>query len=346
MGDYRTTTGEPHPIGRSDRVRQRRKWARRGLTAFTVLLLAGFLVPVRVRVPANGYVTSDVYAEVRPSVAGRVREILGQTGDRVQEGDLLVQLEDAEERAYLRSAESAVRSMQAQLVRREAELALEARQLQHQVSQAQLRLAHAEQEWVMTQELETRGLASGLILEEKRTAVALSRSALESILDQDATLAEKEIAVLHGELEVRRSEVARAEARLATRQVRAPVSGEVVRYEFVPGELVMPEHVLYEVFGGERQVLKLRVPERYATRVVPGSLYKARLRADAGTGNRWIYGEVEALRSVIQSDGPQAYRMAYCRFDAGGRDVPPGASAEARITVARVPFWLWITGIR
>jgi len=104
--------------------------------------------------------------------------------------------------------------------------------------------------------------------------------------------------------------------------------------------------VLYEIFGGARQILKLRIPERHAAQVTPGAPYKAVLSIYTGIGRQRFRGKVSALRSVIQSDNQQTYRMAYCTFDDDGLAVPPGTSAEALVTVATVPFWFWMFGIR
>ena len=346
MGDYRTTTGEPLPTGRMERLRTRRVWIRRGGLMVGLMVVAGFLVPVRVRIAANGYVTSDHYAEVRPATVGPVAEIQRQSGDRVEAGTILALLDDREERAALEAARSAVRSMEARVALRRSELEQEERQRALRITQAGYRVSHAEQDLALTEELYGQGLVSGRVREERRMALALAQTDLALVRDEDETLARKSLAVLEAEKAVIESEVLRAEARLAARHIPAPIAGELVRYEFVPGELVTPEHVLYEVFGGERQILKLRIPERHATRVLPGAPYKARLRTARGWRDGAFRGTVEGLRSIIQVDSQQAYRMAYCTFDAGGRPVPPGASAEARITVARVPFWFWLLGIR
>ncbi|MCA1808304.1 MAG: HlyD family secretion protein, partial [Lentisphaerae bacterium] len=129
------------------------------------------------------------------------------------------------------------------------------------------------------------------------------------------------------------------------REVRAPIDGLVLRYDFVEGELVRPDMVLLEIFGGERQMLKLRIPERHATRVSVGDRYRARLVSFRGLRDEWFTGELKTLRHVIQYEGAQGYRVAYCDFDAGGRMVPPGATAEAKIYCGRIRLWFFLLGL-
>lgn len=347
MSDYRTTTGEPLPESRQARLRRRRIWLQRSLIAFGVVLVMGLLIPVHVRVSASGYVSAEDYAEVRPAMAGRVADILAFSGAHVAEGTLLVQLENDDERVALEAARGAVEVMEARIAMRQAELQEVAVQRAYRLREATLRLAHAERDLTLVQRLFQKDLAPERGLAQSQLVRDLAAVTLQRVEAEDVSLADKTMAVLARELDVLRSEVDRAELRLAARRIEAPMDGRLVRYSFARGELVAPEHLLYEIFSEGRQILKLRVPERFATRVAPGAPYRARVRAVGRWSGRVDFdGEVYALRSIIQSDSQHAYRMAYCSFDAGSHMVPPGASVEARITVARVPFLLWMFGIR
>ncbi len=137
----------------------------------------------------------------------------------------------------------------------------------------------------------------------------------------------------------------RIEARVRAKEIRAPIAGQVLRYEFVIGELVRPETVLCEIFGGSKQVLKLRIAERYATRVAEGQRYQAELAPYRGFQRIWFHGHVQHLRNVIQAEGQKTYRVAYCSFDSDGRKVPPGTTAEARIYYGRSCLWFLLVGL-
>jgi hypothetical protein len=115
------------------------------------------------------------------------------------------------------------------------------------------------------------------------------------------------------------------------RRIGAPIGGRVLRYEFVIGELVRPGNVLYEIFGGQRRILKLKVAERYAARVFPGQRCTAVLAPYRGPDEIIFEGKVTHLRNVIEGDGEKTYRVAYCTFAAQGLTIPPGTTAQARI---------------
>ena len=92
-------------------------------------------------------------------------------------------------------------------------------------------------------------------------------------------------------------------------------------------------------------MLKLRVSERYATRVGPGQRYIAELASYSGLRSEEFEGKVMIMRNIIQQDAGKTYRVAYCDFDPRGLNVPPGTSAEARIYYGRTSFWLYLFGL-
>ena len=115
MGDYRTTSGEAPPVSRKTARR------RRLLIAMCVLLLvggivaAGILIKVERYASAKGYVTTEEFAEVRPVAAGTVAEIVARTGEYVEAGALLVQLDATEEKATLEEAQAKVEKFEIDL---------------------------------------------------------------------------------------------------------------------------------------------------------------------------------------------------------------------------------------
>lgn len=346
MGDFRTTTGEPLPLPK--RERRLRRTVRLGTAAIILaaLVWAGLHFRLRRYAPAAGYVTTERYAEVRSPTVGVVAEIKVRSGETVQKGDLLVQLDDSEEQATLEEVRSQERKAEAQLSRREAEIEESKRMLAKDIDVARLRLKDATTKVLRTKELLKKGLVAASALEDAQLKEKLAQAELTSLQNRDLSVFEKELAVLREEVRARREAVLRAEAQVKAKQVRAPISGTVLRYEFVIGELVRPEQVLYEIFGGNELILKLRVAERYATRIAVGQPCKARLAPfSAGLQRVWFDGRVEHLRNVIQAEGKQTYRVAYCSFDPRDYQVPPGTTAEARIYYGRAPALLVLLGL-
>lgn len=345
MGDLRTTMGEKPPVTPGERRLRRRLTLLLLLAGVCLALLAGTAITVERHVLANGYVTTEQYAEVRPAGTGMVAEIVVTSGAMVEKGELLVRLDSAEEQAALSEAHSRVSQLEAEMARRQAEIAEQKRRLAEDVAKATLHMQNASTKLVRTQELLARGLVAGSALEDDKLTEELARAELNSLMSRDQGIFDKELAVLRQELEGRRETVSRAEARVRVKEIRAPIAGQVLRYEFVIGELVRPETVLYEIFGGSKQVLKLRIAERYATRVAAGQRYEAALASYRGLPRVTFTGTVEHLRNVIQADGQQTYRVATCSFDAAGRHVPPGTSAEAKIFYGESRLWLALFGL-
>jgi multidrug resistance efflux pump len=247
-----------------------------------------------------------------------------------------------EEEAVVEEAQSLVLQTESELARREAEIGEEKRRHQEMIEIARLRVQNADAKLARARELLEKGLLAGSAMEDTLLAGKLAVAELESLLKKDPSVYAQEVAARRQEIKARRDALARTVSRLDLKILRAPVSGQVLRYEFVIGELVRPENIVYEIFGGDRQVLKLRIPERYAARVAVGQDYKACLTSYGGLQPVWFKGRIESLRNVIQKDGQQAYRVAYGDFAARGRPVPPGTSAEARIYCGRVNVWQFL----
>lgn len=345
MGEYRTTQGESPPATRRERRRTVRRWAVYTILAAVLLLTIGLGVHVRRHIPASGYVTTEPYAEVRPAVHGVVEAIFAHSGQTVQAGDLLVQLTDTELRANRQEMESRANRILAEMTRRRAQAVEEERRLAGHISAARLRLEHAAMQRGLTEELHARGLASGSALEEVRLRERLVDMELAGLLERDGELVEKELDVLRQELQAARDAIARVEAQLQRHRIRAPVAGKALRYTFSPGEIVGPDTVLYELFGTERNVLKLQVPEPFSTLVGTDAVYRARLTSYRGLRRVTFTGRVESLRDAIETRNNRTYRQATCAFEPGEYSVPPGTTAEAWIEVGRTPLWAALFGL-
>ncbi|MDD3954299.1 MAG: biotin/lipoyl-binding protein [Lentisphaeria bacterium] len=367
MGDLRITTGEELPLGKKQARKRRNMIFLVMFLLLAAIVTAGSLIKLDRYTVAAGYVTTEDYAEVRPPVTGIVSKILVSSGKVVQAGEVLVQLNSEEEEALLAETKARVSKLQTEVERRKAEMAIDLerrgvdlmeQQRAHKdnISIAELQLQNAQTRLKLTSELVARGLKAANNLEDDRLKEQLAKVTLTSLQNKDFTIYEEllkrdrskydqEIAALANELRALEDAVRRVEARLQTRLIRAPISGMVVRYEFVVGELLTPTSVIYEIFGGDKQVLKLRISERHAIKVGVGQPYRARLAPYKGLIRNYFWGEVEYLRNVIQNDGKTNYRMAYCSFDPGEHSIPPGTTAEARIYYGKSSLWLYIFNV-
>lgn len=367
MSDYRTTIGEKKPLPPRTARRRRLSVALLVLGVLGGLIYGGLAIRIDRYVAASGYVTTRDYAEVRPAQAGMVAEILVSSGSVVEQGQVLVRLDDQEEQATCEEARRRAHKMEVELARRRTEvetalersrLAIEDQKRSHKdaIEIARLQLRDAQTKLARTKELVERGLKAASALEDDGLKEELAQAQLASLLARDLSLYEAllerdrsaymtELRAMEEELNALNDAVRRAEARLRAKEVRAPIAGRVLRYEFVIGELVRPETVLYEIFGGDELVLKLRVPERHAARVAPGQRYRAVLSPYSGLHRVYFTGTVELLRDVIQAEGQTTYRVAYCTFDPRDYPVQPGTTGEARVYYGRSCLWFYLFNV-
>ncbi len=346
MGDFHVTSGGNLPATQKERrLRRKRILTTLGI-AFFFIIIAGFLIPVNQYVRAMGYVTAEQYAEIRPARAGRVEKICAQSGARVKQGDLLLQLDCSEELAVLEESKSRVQKAEAELMRREAEIAEEKKRLAEDIVVANMRLSNLVSRLERSRELFTKKIVTEAVLEDDQLKEQLARAELGALTNRDLSVYDKQVHVLRQELEARQGAMEGAELGVRAREIRAPIAGQALRYEFTVGETVRPETVLFEIFGGDRLILKLRIPEQDSTRVASGSRYSAVLGSYRGLKGVRFEGAVERLRNVIQSEGQQTYRVAFCSFDPRDYKVPPGTTAEAKIYCGKTCFWYFLFGVR
>jgi len=345
MGDFHVTSaGQLPPTLKESRL-LRRRFLITAIVGVFLILLAGFIIPVSQYVLAAGYVTTDQYAEVRSPLVGTVQKIYVQSGMRLKQGDLLLQLDNSEEQSILEEAKSRMQKAEDELVRREAEIREEKKRLGEDIIVAHLRLSNAVSRLARSQELVEKKAVSEAALEDDVLKEKLSRAELGTLTNKDLSVYDQQIVVLQRELEARHDAVEHADINVRAKEIRAPIAGQALRYEFVVGELVRPEIILYEIFGGDRLILKLRIPEQHATRVAVGNRYSALLLPYRGLKDIYFEGKVELLRNVIQSEGQQTYRVAFCSFDPQHYKVPPGTTAEAKIYYGKTCLWFFLIGL-
>ena len=370
MGDIRTTKGVEPPAPRSERRRKAVRVTAVSVAVAAAVVAAGAVIRVPRRAYATGYATTREYAEVRSAASGRVAEILAVSGDSVEAGAPLLRLEDdadrtavAEAEGAVAEADGAVAEAEGQIAKGEAELALREAQREENlrlhadaVKAAELDVAQAGSRLALTRQLHAKGLASGRKLEDDQYSLAKAEERLRSLRGKDLSLEDRQIEVLRKEAEIRKDSLARlrasaarsraalerARVALGQRTVAAPVAGRVVRYTFYVGEMIRPDMVLYEIFGGEPRTLKLRVPEKAAGEVAAGMPLDVRLRTVRGIFPRRFPGTVDVLRDVVEGTGDACYRVAYASFDPGDTPVAPGTTAEARIRTGTVSLWEFV----
>jgi len=233
-------------------------WILGGVAAALAVFLGGraFLgprVPVRVaerralvqRVVASGRVLAPARIQIGSVIVGRVTRVAVEKGDRVKAGDLLVQLEDAEARAGLSQARSAVAQAVARLEQVEV---VSAKVTDEALRQAELRLSQAEVKLTRQRTLAEAGSVSRSDLDDAIQARDLAASQLASArIQASAAAGGADRRAAMAALEQARGAEQAAAARLEQTQIRSPAAGVVTERDVEPGDVVQPGKTLLAV---------------------------------------------------------------------------------------------------
>ena len=194
---------------------------------------------------ATGYVVAHHKISVGAKVMGRVAWIGVEKGDNVQQGQVLVRLEDSEFRAQVNQARANLASSQARLDQlRSGSRPQEKLRDKAAVLQAEARLKKAEADYQRADRLFRSGVASKAELDsalsERDTAAALLEAARQSSTMTDIGPRPEEIRAAQAEVQQMKAALDYAETQLAATEIRAPVSGTVLERTVEPGEMVTP----------------------------------------------------------------------------------------------------------
>jgi membrane fusion protein (multidrug efflux system) len=196
----------------------------------------------------NAFVEADTVL-VSSQVDGRIVEVLVADNQRVQAGDVLVRLDDADARAELAQAEAQLSAALAAVDNVDARTAQEGAQVQARAAgvaqaEAQADLARAEadrygrlasQGWVSDQRVQTERASAA----QARAGVAEAQAGLEAERRAAATLTSSRSQAV-AQVELARAAVEQARIDLDRTVIRAPSAGVVGARQVRVGQYVRP----------------------------------------------------------------------------------------------------------
>jgi HlyD family secretion protein len=241
----RLTRPEPPPA-----VPQERSWR---VEALTVAL--GEHVPV---LPLFGELVAPERVSLVAPIAARVAERPVSDGQRVEEGALLVALDDADLLPPLRQAEAEVADLEAQVENERIRHENDRRALERE---SEL-LASANRQLERNRSLVERNLASQADLDSARDAVARARL---SVTSRESAVAEHPSRLASLEARLARARATQETARRDRERGRvlAPFDGVVTAVQVAPGDQVAARAPLLSLYATEGLELRARVPYRY-----------------------------------------------------------------------------------
>jgi HlyD family secretion protein len=193
----------------------------------------------------SGYVVAHHKIAVGAKVMGRVKWIGVEKGDRVQQGQILVRLEDNEFRAQVNQARANLAAAQARLDQmRAGSRPQEKLKDKAGVLQAEATLRNAEAEYDRTEKLYRAGVTSKSELDrtlaQRDTARALVEAARQSSAMTDIGPRAEEIRAAAAQVQQMKAALDYAQTQLADTEIKAPVSGTVLQRIVETGEMVTP----------------------------------------------------------------------------------------------------------
>ena len=199
---------------------------------------------------ASGYVVAHHKIAVGAKVMGRVAWIGVEKGDLVQEGQVLVRLEDSEFRAQVNQAQANFAAAQARLDQlRTGSRPEEKLKDKAAVLQAEANLKNAEAEYQRTESLYRSGVSSKAefdrALAQRDSAAAMVQAARQSSAMTDIGPRKEEIRAAEAQVQQMKAALDYANTQLAATEIKAPVSGTVLERIVERGEMVSPS-----AFGG------------------------------------------------------------------------------------------------
>jgi HlyD family secretion protein len=194
---------------------------------------------------ASGYVVAHHKIDVGAKVMGRVSWIGVEKGDKVQQGQLLVRLEDQEFRAQVNQAQANQAAAQARLDQlRSGSRPQEKLKDKAGVVQAEANLQNMEAEYERSAKLYQAGVVSKADLDralaQRDSARALVSAARQSSEMTNIGPRVEEIRAAEAQVQQMKAALDYARSQLASTEIKAPVTGTVLQRIVERGEMVSP----------------------------------------------------------------------------------------------------------
>jgi len=295
-------------------------------------------------VVASGRVMTPQRISIAAETTGRVNAIPVSEGQTVKRGQLLIQLNDLDERASLAQAAAAVGQAEAKL-RQLHEVALPA--ASQTLKQAQTNAEQAKKQYERTRDLQARGFFSQAQLDEAKRNYDVIASQVSA-----ARLQVKSNQPAGSDLAVAAATVAQANASLRLAQVKlnedsilAPADGTLISRSVESGDIVQPgKELMVLAANGETQI-SVQLDEKNLAKLALGQ--KVLGSADAYADQRfdavvsYINPGVDATRGSVEVKLVVANPPVYLRQDmtvsvdietarrSGALTIPTGAIHDA-----------------
>jgi HlyD family secretion protein len=269
-------------------------------------------------VVASGRVVTPQRISIAAEITGRVNTIPVSEGQTVKRGQLLIQLNDQDERASLAQAVAAVEQAEAKL-RQLHEVVLPA--ASQSLKQAEANAEQAKKQYERTRDLQAKGFFSQAQLDEAKrnfdvVASQVSAARLQVKSNQHAG---SDLAVANAAVAQAKANLRFAQVKLEEATILAPADGTLISRSVESGDIVQSgKELMVLAANGETQIL-LQLDEKNLAKLALGQ--KVLGSADAYANERfdavvsYINPGVDATRGSVEVKLRVANPPAYLRQD-------------------------------
>ncbi len=286
-----------------------------GTPVSTVAVVRGDLVQTIV---ASGRVATPQRVVISAEFTGRVMAIPVEEGQRVTRGQLLIQLEDDDERAALAQAQAGIAQATATL-RQTQDVALPT--AEQNLRQARANLAQAQQQFSRVQEMTTRGAFSKSQLDEAQRNLDVAQSQAQAAQIQVRTSRTGGSAYVLAQSALQQANASRqaAQARLDATRIVAPTDGILIARNVERGDVApMGKELMVLAPDGLTQVV-VQIDEKNLSHLSVGEAAVG--SADAYADQRftasvsYINPGIDSLRGAVEVKLDVAEPPAYLKQD-------------------------------
>lgn len=224
--------------------------------------------------PLQGYV-EGTYVYVAAESGGRVTARPAMAGTRVEAGDLLFMLDDADQNEAVAGAEARLAQARAQLAnlmtgKRPEEIAV----LEAELARVRSTFANLDEEYRRMLQLREGGIVAQSVVDAAKTARDTAEAqvnAAERQLEVGKLPARpEEIEAAERNVAAQDAALAQAQIQLDRRQIRAPAAGLIEETYYEAGELVATGQPVVSLLPDANRKVRFFVPEQRLAEVTPG----------------------------------------------------------------------------
>ena len=291
-----------------------------------------------------GYVTTPNRSKVLSVEKGPIKRVLADDGQRVNAGQVLLELEDSDLLASVDQYKAEVNLAKAEL---EKEISLNAEAVKKHddaLALALVMMQNAQNEFERAEK--SKDAMSAEAVEKKKLEFDVARARYDTEKNFSRESMGKAIEVLKRKEEMAQQQLDAANATLARRKITSPIAGVLSMSILAVGEIVDPSRAVGEVFDDSSFIIRVKVLERSVHRVKPGQPASAEISAYPHRLFGYFTGKVQTISQIVtpQSTG-EGHVIAEIVLDKSDKPFKPGMSGDVRILVGRTSLFNRIVNI-